>query len=199
MTRRRAFLTAAILVLSAVVLLLISPLQSPQPDCKVIFLGITNTSVGRFMQFAISNSGPCAIEVGHYGTYWSGQRPAYKLFPPTMLINRLYESIPPSDRRVFTIKEPPSTAFGEEAGWRLEFVYRRAENRLQRGIRAGRTWLSRMWPGNFAAPTERRSVLSAVSDWIPEASETGQQTAAPNEDPAATPDNSDGQGGSSHR
>jgi hypothetical protein len=74
-----------------------------------------------------------------------------------------------------------------------------AENRLQRDIRAGWTWLSGMGPGNFAAPAERRSVLSAVSDWIPEASETGQQTVAPNENPAPTPGNSDGKGESRHR
>src|SRR5882672_6676731 len=101
MTRRRASLAVVILGLAAVVLLIKRPHEGERPDCTVSFLGITNTSAGRFAQFAICNSGPCTIEVGHYGTYWLGQRPEYPLLPPTLLMNRLYESIPSRDRRVF--------------------------------------------------------------------------------------------------
>ena len=200
MNRRRASLAAAILGLAVVALLITGSNEGDRPDCTVTFLGITNTPAARFAQFAISNSGSCAIEVGHYGTYWLGERPEYPLLPPTVLINLLYESIPPRAQRVLTTAVPPrSSEAVAEAGWRLECVFRRAESGLHSRIRPTQTWLSQMWPAICAAPTERRLVLSTASDWIREGSNKAQNGRANGSEPVLSDTNSTSSAAGSRR
>ena len=165
---------------SAVAVLLFTTRHYGQrPHCTVICLGFTNTPTGPFVQFAISNSGPLAIEVGHYGTYFLDQRPQYSV-PPHVLVNRLYESIPSREWRVFTTSAPikPSDAAAAVLSWRTEFVYRQAEGILRRRVTRSRIWLNEMWPNVWNAPTEHRFVFNSVCDWIEEPSE-GVQPAGP--------------------
>ena len=177
MARRYKCLAAVVLLGLVPVLLMKRPQEVQQPDCTVVLIGVTNTPAGRFVQFALSNSGPCAIEVGHYGTYWSGQRPSYQV-SPQILVNRLYD-IAPGEWRGFTTSVPLKSSNMTEAKgeWRLEIVYRKAERRLQQRLKNGQSWLNQMWPGICASPTERRLVLSTTSDWILEGSENAQDGA----------------------
>jgi len=171
-------LTLVVVSLAVVVLLFTTRHDGQRPHCTVICLGFTNTPTGRFVQFAISNSGPVAIEVGHYGTYSSFQRPKYAL-PPHVLVNQLYD-IPPGQWRVLTTSPlmKPSDAASAVFRWRTEFVYRPAEGILRCQVRKCRIWLNQMWPNDWNAPAEHRLVFNAVSDWIEEPSSEAQ-TAGP--------------------
>jgi hypothetical protein len=179
--RTRRVILTAVAASSAVLLSLFATRHYGQrPHCTVIHLGSTNTPSGHFVQFAISNSGPLAIEVGHYGTYLSHQRPQYSL-PPHVLVNRLYD-IPPGQWRGFTTSGPsmPSDAAAAGVRWRTEFVYRPAEGILRRKVRMCRTWLNEIWPNVLNAPIEQRSVFNAASDWVEEPSARAQLTGPPN-------------------